>query len=347
MTLPVGRASASESAPVPVVVPAPVPLSFDSTLPRSLVHRASVAEVFVTDSVETGSPEPGATTRTFDVAAQLPRGHLVGEHPAAYDFLLLVEVLRQSGVCVAHRHLDVAIDSAFIFSALNFDVLSLEALRIGARPAQTVLHLSVRPETNRGGRILGFDFDIIVDLDGTPTLRASGGLTFVSRRAYGMLRAQGLGKARAASAARAHRPAPAAPTTVGRKDVRNVVLTEPAVGVGGDASAFLVVDTAHPHLFDHQLDHVPGNLQLEAARQLAVASVARLHGLSPVDLVVTSVRARFTDFAELGLSTPVTAHVDGVQHAEALGTLTVPVEVRLGQGDSSVSEVNLEVAQWA
>ncbi|XKK40185.1 hypothetical protein HFP72_05480 [Nocardiopsis sp. ARC36] len=40
-------------------------LDYDSTVPRGLVHRNAVSEVFVTDSQQTGES-------TFDVAAQLP-----------------------------------------------------------------------------------------------------------------------------------------------------------------------------------------------------------------------------------------------------------------------------------
>ncbi|MFC3346801.1 ScbA/BarX family gamma-butyrolactone biosynthesis protein [Streptomyces echinoruber] len=335
-------ASTDDSVSAPAVS-----LSFNATVDRTLVHRASVAEVFVTDSVEVpGSAAQGDGPRAYDVAAQLPRGHLVGEHPSAYDFLLLVEVLRQTGVVIAHRHMDVPLSSAFIFSALRYELLDLEAIRIGDRPAHAVTHVTARPETNRAGRVLGFEFGGVLDLDGVPTLRASGGLTFVGSRAYRMLRASGLERARTAAVPRTHRPAPASPGAVGRRDVRNVVVTEPVVESGGEARAFLVVDTKHPHLFDHALDHVPGNLQLEAARQLAVAAVARSHGLSSQELLITSVRGRFTEFAELGLATRVTARVGGVRHAEELGTLTVPVEVRLSQDDTTVSEITLEVAQW-
>ncbi|WP_246890403.1 AfsA-related hotdog domain-containing protein [Streptomyces scabiei] len=93
--------STSALAPetAPVSPPAPeAELSYDATVPRTLVHRASIAEVFVTDSAQTGED-------TYAVAAQLPRGHLIGEHSPAYDFTLLVEVVRQAGVLVAHRHM--------------------------------------------------------------------------------------------------------------------------------------------------------------------------------------------------------------------------------------------------
>ncbi|WP_168220754.1 AfsA-related hotdog domain-containing protein [Streptomyces sp. RFCAC02] len=323
-------------------------LTYDATVSRALVHRASVAEVFITDSIAAATNGIGRPEASFEVAAQLPRGHVIGEHAPAYDFLLIVEVMRQAGVFVAHQHLDVPLESAFIFKSMNYWVRSLEALRIGPRPAQVVIAMNVRPERNRAGRVLGFDFDGSVLVDGVRALEASGALTFVSRRAFAMLRAKGREHAKPGGPGTVFgiRPAPASPTTLGRRDRRNVVISEPTVGPRGTAQARLVVDTAHPHLFDHQLDHIPGNLQLEAARQVAVAAVARLHGLFPQELVVTRLRADFTDFAELDLGTVAAAQVDGVRHAKELGLLTVPVAVRLSQDDRTVSEVVVEIAQW-
>ncbi|MFE0688891.1 secondary metabolite corepressor [Streptomyces sp. JH002] len=344
---------------LPTQLPTPAPsdqLRYDTTVPRALVHRMSVAEVFVTDSAATGTDVPitpatdtGGGHLSFEVAAQLPRGHVVGEHSAAYDFLLLVEVLRQSGVLVAHRHLDVPLASAFIFMELGFSVRSLPALRIGSRPAHAVIQITVLPDRNRAGRVLGFSFSGALLVDGHTALEATGRLTFVSHRAFGVLRAKGRGQAPGGESALVLSPrlVPAEARSVGRRDPRNVVITEPTVDPSGNSMARLVVNTGHPHLFDHELDHIPGNLQLEAARQLAVATVARLHGLSPAALLVTDVAATFGAFAELDRTTTATAQVGGVRHAGDLGVIAVPVTVLLTQGSATVSEVTMEVAPWS
>ncbi|GAA2107163.1 hypothetical protein GCM10009759_45980 [Kitasatospora saccharophila] len=321
-------------------------LRFDATVPRALVHRAAVAEVFVTDSARITGAQPPDDRHTFEVAAQLPRGHVVGEHGGSYDFLLLVEVLRQSGVLVAHRYLDVPLDRAFIFSALNLDVFGLEALRIGPRPAQAVLSTTVSPQRNGAGRVLGFDFTGTLWLDGEPAIVGSGALTFVSTRAFQMLRA-GNRKKLDGRSPRHPQLLRAEPALVGRRDEANTVLTEPSVSDSGTASALLVVDTGHPHLFDHQLDHVPGNLQLEAARQLSVAAVAKLHGLPAESLVVTAARAEFTDFAELDLVTRAVARVGQAGFDGDLGAVTVPVEITVSQEDHPVATLAIEVTQWS
>ncbi|WP_257233855.1 ScbA/BarX family gamma-butyrolactone biosynthesis protein [Streptomyces sp. JV178] len=318
---------------------AEVELSYDATVPRTLVHRASIAEVFVTDSAETGED-------TFAVAAQLPRGHLIGESSPSYDFTLLVEVVRQAGVLIAHRHLGVELGSAFIFRDLRLRVTAFEPLRIGRRPADLRVEVTVRARRNRAGRVQGFTFTGDVSVDGRPAMRGEGGLLILSRTAY--------------QAMRSRRQLPdhpgfllprftaAEPCAVGRRDARNVFVTEPvADGEQGGFSCQLVVDTSHPHVFDHPLDHVPGHLQMEAARQLAVASVARLHGLDPCSLSVASIETDFTDYAELDRITSLRATVGGFRSDEELGTFTIPVEVQAVQESNVTTAMRIEVAQWA
>ncbi|MFC4507141.1 MULTISPECIES: ScbA/BarX family gamma-butyrolactone biosynthesis protein [Streptomyces] len=326
----------ASAEPVPAVE---VELSYEATVPRALVHRASIAEVFVTDSAATGED-------TFVVAAQLPRGHLIGENSPLYDFTLLVEVVRQAGVLVAHRHLGVDLESAFIFRDLKLRTTAFEPLRIGPRPADARVSVGVRVRRNRAGRVQGFTFTGDITVDGRSALRGEGGLLILSKAAY--------------LAMRGRRPMPdhpgfllprftvAAPSAVGRRDARNVFVTEPVTdGEPGRFSCQLVVDTSHPHVFDHPLDHVPGHLQMEAARQLAIASVARLHGLDPYSLSVASIETDFTDYAELDRITSLRATVDGFRSDEELGSFTTPVAVEAVQERTVTTAMRLEVAQWS
>ncbi|NYI05368.1 ScbA/BarX family gamma-butyrolactone biosynthesis protein [Allostreptomyces psammosilenae] len=330
--------STTTTTTTPVTDDSPVAdLSFDATVPRKLVHRAAVAEVFVTDSAETGPDR-------FDVAAQLPRAHVIGESSAFYDLMLLVEVGRQSGVLIAHRHYDIELDSAFIFRRLSMRVVDHDALRVGPKPAHVVVRLRPVPVRNKAGRVQGFSYTGTFLIDGRLAVEATGELLFVRRAAWKVLRTRGRGAALPADGI-LPRFVPAAPASVGRQDARNVVLTEPTVGTEGTASALLVVDLTHPHLFDHPLDHVPGNLEIEAARQLAVAAVARINGMAPDSLVVTDVEADFGDFAELDRVTRVQAQLGQFLHDERLGVLSVPATVELKQNDKVMASIRLEVAQ--
>ncbi|ANW21328.1 ScbA/BarX family gamma-butyrolactone biosynthesis protein [Streptomyces clavuligerus] len=316
---------------------APEGLSYESTVPRALVHRSSVSEVFVTDSRQTGED-------SFAVAAQLPRGHLIGEGPL-YDFTLLLEVVRQAGVLAAHRHLDVPLASAFILSDLSLRTMGFGPLRIGARPANVAVTLDARPKRNRAGRVQGFSFTGDIHVDGEPALIGQGGLLIVSKAAYRVLRSKRLVPDHPGWLL--PRFTAAAPAAVGRRDERNVFITDPvSESDHREFFAQLVVDTSHPHMFDHPLDHVPGHLQVEAARQLAIASVARLHGLDPYSLAIASITTSFTDYTELDQITRLRATVDGLQWDEQLGIFTVPVAVEALQEGRTTTALRLEVAQW-
>jgi hypothetical protein len=112
---------------------------------------------------------------------------------------------------------------------------------------------------------------------------------------------------------------------VGRGNPYNVVIAQPR-----DGRARLVVATDHPVLFDHELDHVPGMLQLEAVRQFATA----ITGAGPV-LALT---ARFHDFLELGLP----SHCAGTVVDTGPGGVTV--HCRLTQRDKVAGEVTVRLA---
>ncbi|MFI0367828.1 ScbA/BarX family gamma-butyrolactone biosynthesis protein [Actinomadura sp. 1N219] len=315
----------------------PPELRYEETIPRTLVHRASVTEVFLTDTAVVADD-------VFAVAAQLPRGHMIGERGEFYDFALIVEVLRQTGIVIAHRHLDVPLDMAFIFRYMTIRVVDLDALRIGPTPGQAVVTVRVQVERTRGGRVRALNFEAALDIDGRPALEVTGSLTFVTRGAFKAMRS------RQRAARDLDRPitpllAGATPDMVGRRQERNVVITEPVVLDDSRAAAKLVVDLAHPHLFDHPLDHVPGNLQIEAARQIATSAVARVGGPAPDTLDVIAMNAEFTGFIEHDLETRVEAQIRRFRNDDRLGVLAVPVSVQLTQQGETGARIELEVAQ--
>jgi len=312
-------------------------LSYDTTVPRALVHRAAVAEVFLTDSRQVGE-------NRYDIAAQLPRAHIMGERSGRHDFLLLVEVLRQSGVLIAHTYEGVSLEDSFIFRRLEVKIENLAALRSLDRPARAVITMDCIPRKKRNGRTNSLDFTGALAIEGHTALVFNGGLAFFNRSAYRALRRRQRA-ALADSVGILPSYVAAHPSVVGRRDPYNVVITQPSTVGESALAATVLTDLTHPHLFDHQLDHIPGNLLLEAARQMAVASVASMHSTSPDGLQVASLEVRFREFAELDLPTRAVAHVQQFRLDEGLGALVVPVEVGIRQRDQIVATVRLEVAQ--
>jgi hypothetical protein len=117
------------------------------------------------------------------------------------------------------------------------------------------------------------------------------------------------------------------------------------VGTAGEtgSSFTLVVDTSHPHFFDHPQDHVPGTLMLEALRQSAVAVAAPVLGAAPQGLVVTSCSTDFKRYVELGR--PATCHVTpGRPTLPVLGGPSLPLEIEIRQGGVPAAMASLRVS---
>jgi hypothetical protein len=288
-------------------------LSYAATVPREYVHRRAVAEVFVTDTA--GTSESG-TDGTYRVAAQLPRGHLMQEGPVL-DFSLLVETVRQAAVSVSHRHLGIPLGLAFLFRDLDVDVDDPGVLRVGDRPAHLEVGTTLEAQRTIGGRVTGVRFSGRVSVDGRLALTGQGSLMVMTPAEWKSLRELGrrhtvsaVGpQLQSAQSPSAQPPSPAPARTVGRRDPRNVVVSRPVPAGERRAESWLHVDTRHPYLFDHPLDHAPGNLLLEAARQSAAAAVSLSHGLQPSDLVVLACTGSFDAFVELDLPTQVVTQV--------------------------------------
>ena len=289
-------------------------LSYAATVAREYVHRRAIAEVFVTDT--SGTSESG-TDGTYRVAAQLPRGHLMQEGPVL-DFSLLVETVRQAAVSVSHRHLGIPLGLAFLFRDLDVDVDDPEALRVADRPAHLEVGTTLEAQRTIGGRVTGVRFSGQVSVDGRLALTGEGSLMVMTPAEWKSLRELGrrhtvsaIGPLlQSAQSASARPPSPARARTVGRRDPRNVVVSRPVLVGRRRAESWLHVDTRHPYLFDHPLDHAPGNLLLEAARQSAAAAVSLAHGgPQPAGLVVLACTGSFDAFVELDLPTQVVTEV--------------------------------------
>lgn len=299
----------------------PARVADGATVDRALVHRRAVAETFATGV----GPAllDGAGRRVVPGAVQLARLHPVytdhvGTQRGLVDLLHLMEAVRQ--VCIAAGQQEFGAGSRDVFVVRDF---CAEFAHTPPRLDDVPLDLFPRITAMRehrprgGGPVTGLDVEIgIDDRDRREIARSRGSFSWGPRADFAQLRegmrdALGLGGTPVA----APRPRPVGPDEVQRHDPRNAVLSpDPGDGPG------LVVDTSHAVYFDHPLDHVPGMLQIEGARQAALLS------LDPADrprAVATRVRSRFLTVAELDL--PVTVRAadpgpDGDVRVEVLQT---------------------------
>ncbi|WP_280922808.1 ScbA/BarX family gamma-butyrolactone biosynthesis protein [Streptomyces sp. MZ04] len=253
--------------------------SLTTTVPKEFVHRASIAEVMLTDWDRVDDEH-------VTVSAQWPRLHsyfatLDGYH----DPLLVAETIRQAGLLMAHTEFGVPLGHSFLMWDLAVD-LKAEQLRIGAAPASVVIEIACSDIKYRGKKLAGLHLDAVIHRDGQPAGTATATFTCASPAVYERLRGPRIN----AAAEPVPLTSPITPRDVGRTSPTSVVLS-PATAPD---SWQLRVDTRHPVLFDHPVDHVPGMVLLEAARQATIAFLGR-------DCLPVGIASRFTRYAELNV----------------------------------------------
>ncbi|MFI6998940.1 ScbA/BarX family gamma-butyrolactone biosynthesis protein [Nocardia sp. NPDC050175] len=300
------------------------------TISRALAHRCAVSEVFVT-SLDTVAEDE------FVVGAQLPRMHAYyGDHTGSlalrHDPLLVMEAARQAAIALSHEFYGVPADMAFVVRTFNGTGADTAAWEIGTAPADLVMRARVPRRHLRGETVHGVDMVLEIDCADESMMTVDGSFSWMTPQQWTALRAGfrkslGLGPFLGASAL-ADR---AGSAEVGRENWRNVVIAPPHLS-GTTARATLVPDLGHPFLFDHQLDHVPGSLLIEACRQTALAMV--LHRSPQLECIGSS----FERFVELDRPAECVAEITGQQADRTV----IHCEIR--QSDAVAAEVDLEFA---
>lgn len=245
--------------------PAKRPIDFQQTIPRSLVHRAAVSEVFVTDLNILG---PGR----FELGAQWPRRHgFFGPRtPASHDPLLYTETCRQAAMLLAHRAYGVPLGYNFLSDHKAYEV-DEAGLATDTRPVNVVLQVSAHDVQYRGKQVGGMRYEFDVFRDGTHVGTASERWRCVSSAVYRRLR----GEHFAATPFQVTVLPTVEPAEVGRNHAQDVLVAATSeTGVWA-----LQFDPDHAVLFDHTVDHVPGMVMVEAARQAALLTVGDPHAL--------------------------------------------------------------------
>ncbi|MFE0106928.1 ScbA/BarX family gamma-butyrolactone biosynthesis protein [Streptomyces sp. NPDC059009] len=237
---------------------------FEQTVPRTLVHRAAVSEVLLTGFRTAGDD-------AYRIGAQWSRGHSYYGSVAGrwHDPMLFAESIRQVALFLAHEALRVPLGSHFATDSTWFDMTE-DGARIGSRPAHVSLDVTLRDVVRRRGVVKSYAVDVIAHRDGARVGSGHLSTQVIPPGVYERLRGGRLG-ARPSHVV----PPSVRPQLVGREAELDVVLADgPAVGV-----RTLRADASHPVLFDHPVDHVPGMVLMEAARQAALAELGRPDGL--------------------------------------------------------------------
>ncbi|WP_033324703.1 ScbA/BarX family gamma-butyrolactone biosynthesis protein [Streptomyces yerevanensis] len=306
-------------------VPAPAVPGLTTTVPKEYVHRASLAEVFLTRCAR-------QSENHFSLSGQWPRAHTFFQAAdgSRHDPLLTAETFRQAGLFLAHAELGVPLGYHFVMWDLWFST-ELDQLHIGSTPTDIELSAVCTDITFRGGRATGFRMELSIRRGGTVVAVGGGRFTCISPAVYRRLRGSRLG---CDLSSRRGLPRPTMPpATVGRDRPEDVVLSP----TEQPNRWLLKPDPDHPVLFDHEGDHYPGMVLLEAARQ-ATCGLMRPYTITPS--AISTVFHRYAEFDEACIieATPtasqerdlaaieVTGHQDGRQVFTSLltGSLHCP-----------------------
>lgn len=318
-------------------LPVETDLSPHRTLDRRLVHRRAVAEVFLTDAA-------ALDAQRVVLAAQLPpwhayfHDHTIGAD--AVDPMLILEVCRQATLASAHA-LGVPVDVVLIASTFALQIIDEQAWRAAGGAPELRLDSRFTWTRLRRGRPRAGDCEQFVFIEGRPAARhrITGQLLTVEELQLLRSVQRESPAPSTADATGGHLQGACTPATVGRRDPRNVVLTDLRQDSAGRSVATVAPCFSNRALFDHAYDHLTMQVLTEAARQLALASS------TPSELTSTSVGVRvvgldgeFSRFAEL--DSPVTVALERSGPAPRTG----PVTVRIEQADELVGRVTVTLS---
>jgi hypothetical protein len=218
-----------------------------------------VSEVFVTDIRRSGA-------NSYVVAAQWPRWHVFyGSQGSGFDSALISESLRQLTILLAHAMLEVPFGRTFLLPDMSV-VRMPGCSRDRSGPTDVTIIVDVADVRRGAHGVSGLRVGATFWVDDECVATGSAGARIVSEDAYLRLRQRSMSR----GSGRPLIPAVEA-RLVGHSSAWNVVLGPSS----GPRRWPLRVDTTNPVLFDHPLDHVPGALLIEAARQTLRAATGQ------------------------------------------------------------------------
>ncbi|MGJ5755812.1 A-factor biosynthesis hotdog protein [Streptomyces puniciscabiei] len=310
-------------------------MQFTRTLPKELVHRAAVAEVFLTDMEYHGEDE-------LLLGAQLPRRHAFYHDTLGprdrHDPLLLLEVCRQGIFVVAHRCFDVPLGYKFLLRTVEFEVPHASALTMGDGPTEAVITTHVEHRFRVRTGVTGLRLRFALAIGPQVALLARIGYSWMRPEDWTGLRAGQRGALGLPDGPVALPGPRVAAALVGRRDPANTVISPPRATGDGGRTARLTADTGHPTLYDHWVDHVPGMLELEAFRQLALTAAVAAGTVRTPTVLPLGLAARFRCFAEMDLplecrTAPVRPGADIECTLRQPGAVAAEARIRLADPD--------------
>lgn len=251
------------------------------TVSADHTHKTNQDEMLLRRWRRTGSD-------TFTVTAAWPADHrFYANRLGLHDPLLLSETVRQTLPLISHGAYQVPFGHQLLWKDFSW-TLDPAAAQADGDPAELTLHLHCHDVSYRRERASAISLTVEVERAGRSLATAHSRFTVQDRTVYNRLRGD-YADATAATARALPLPPPAGLAPFGRDRFEDVVLA----ATDRPDRWQLRVDTTHPVLFDHLVDHAPGMLLLEAARQAALATA------HPRPMAVTGMDSDFVRYAEM------------------------------------------------
>ncbi|WP_217246061.1 ScbA/BarX family gamma-butyrolactone biosynthesis protein [Streptomyces sp. AC602_WCS936] len=264
----------------------------DRPVSAAEVHKLDANEVLLTDWRHIDADH-------FSVSARWPAQHrFYTKTHGRRDALMLIECVRQSIPLLCHSAYDTPFGFRQAWENLHFAV---EPSMLGEADADAdpEIRLDIRCSDvmRRGARVGGMTMGVRASWHGLTAATVRTKFNNQSPVVYQRLRGANGDVAKAHASALAP-GRPISPALVGRRHDSDVVLAQ---APGHPPYHWLLrADLSHPVLFDHPVDHAPGMLLLEAARQAALARC-------PQTATVTGMTTRFIRYAEFDVPCLVSA----------------------------------------
>ncbi|GAA3825838.1 ScbA/BarX family gamma-butyrolactone biosynthesis protein [Streptomyces phyllanthi] len=249
-----------------------------SLVPQEYTHKVNPSEVLLHDWCRTGAD-------SFAVSARWPADHaFYTTRLGMHDPVLLCETVRQTLPLVSHGAYEVPLGHKLLWQDFRWN-LNPAALRHDGDVADIDLRITCTDVRRRKERASAVAMNVEAVRGDTLLATATTRFAIQNSAVYLRLRDQ------YADLAGLHVipvAPPAPPQQLARDTFEDVVLSP----TDTPGRWQLRVDTTHPILFDHPVDHAPGMLLLEAARQ---AAQAMAHPRACVTIGMDTVFVRYAE----------------------------------------------------
>lgn len=204
---------------------------------------------------------------TFDAAASWSPSHPTFPRDGArlHHPLLVVETLRELGIVVPLSYFGVAKTTRFVITDMFFRLDPRAEPTAGYGATEVTCRAEVgNPRIRSDGTLTGLRLTVDLLAGGRAFARAGGGVRFVAADRFAALRGGRGSVDEQLPGEPGGRPEAA---LLGVPHGRDIV-----IGLEDGHAVVHAADRRHPFFFDHAVDHIPGMLLLEAARQAAVVA---------------------------------------------------------------------------